>query len=214
MALWGFTIGPLTLVVSCQITLPQLSDIHLLALTLGTFTFIFNSCALCHWKIINRDSWLIIIKWNKTLIIVSNIRLMSQIWGLLISYHWSGSQDLGVYQSSQFSSLSVQWAYSLKLLLCFTFTTHWSTAPLATRTDILSHCTCNGNLRAVSARVLNQLWLSGCLPHSSYSNILHCDVNQKWQEKNWTCRKGLFSIASFSLTFNEKYMCELIECCI
>ena len=33
-------------VMSCQITLPQLSNIHLFAHILGTFTFIFNSCAI------------------------------------------------------------------------------------------------------------------------------------------------------------------------
>ena len=38
-------------VMSCQIILPQLPNIHLLVHILGTFTFIFNSCALCQWKI-------------------------------------------------------------------------------------------------------------------------------------------------------------------
>ena len=68
--------------------------------------------------------------------------------------------------------------YTLKFLLCFTFTTHCCTVHLATCKEILSHCTCNATSMSWP-QGSDQLWLSGCLPHSSYSY----SVNRKWQKK-------------------------------
>ena len=146
-------------------------------------------------------------KMEQNYISVSNIWLMSLIWGLhQLSLVWeSGLGSLPIMTVFTWQLLlwkiKMKDCYSLKFLRCFIFTTHCGTAHLATRTAILSHCTCNGDLRVRAPRVWNQLCLSGCLPHSSYSKILYYDSIGNGTEKKLSMWEGTVLNCSFFTDF-------------